>query len=329
MKTQTVTAEKQATYGDYAHQMIQQQYKKLLKLESAVLQDVDPEPLHEMRVAMRRLRTALHVFDTVLELPSELTGKAIAKVSRILGTVRDLDVLSADLQTRYAPHLSESEQKKFQRVLEGMQRQRVKAFARLQKTLQGETYTTLKQTLQSWLKHPSYTPLAQIPITQIVPDLLAPLISCLLLHPAWMVATTFREGQMKILKKSGTQAIDRDLERYSEVLHDLRKQMKGVRYQAEFFANFYGPAYADQIRDFKTIQDLLGQLQDSAVLQEFLVDRLNVNLKEEFPSLLQYLHQLRIELWQTWRPLQQRYLSPEFRQQLRLQILAPQLQPTA
>ena len=53
-------------------------------------------------------------------------------------------------------------------------------------------------------------------------------------------------------------------------LHDLRKQIKHVRYQTEFFLDFFSRAYKTQTEEFHTLQDVLGELQDSAVLSQFL-----------------------------------------------------------
>jgi CHAD domain-containing protein len=47
------------TLGDWAKIAIQQHYQKILNHEPLVLKDKDPEELHQMRVGMRRLRTAI------------------------------------------------------------------------------------------------------------------------------------------------------------------------------------------------------------------------------------------------------------------------------
>ena len=54
------------------------------------------------------------------------------------------------------------------------------------------------------------------------------------------------------------------------VLHGLRKQIKQLRYQTEFFAPQYDATYQKQIKDFKVIQDILGTLQDAWVLAQTL-----------------------------------------------------------
>jgi inorganic triphosphatase YgiF len=55
--------------GAYAFALIQRQTRRLGKLQSAVLADTDPESLHQLRVSLRRLRTALTLFTPALQLP--------------------------------------------------------------------------------------------------------------------------------------------------------------------------------------------------------------------------------------------------------------------
>ena len=48
--------------GEYARDVIGEQFHQVVKREKAVLAGTDPEALHQMRVATRRLRTALRLF---------------------------------------------------------------------------------------------------------------------------------------------------------------------------------------------------------------------------------------------------------------------------
>ena len=54
-----------------------------------------------------------------------------------------------------------------------------------------------------------------------------------------------------------------------ESLHDLRKRAKGLRYLLEFFAPLHDPvAYRKVVGDLKSLQDCLGDFQDSQVQRE-------------------------------------------------------------
>ena len=87
MKLDTKTAVK--TLGEYAYQAIQKHFNKTLKWEKTVKKDEDPEALHQMRVGMRRLRTAVSRFELVLDLPKPASDKNIGKIGRRLGSLRD------------------------------------------------------------------------------------------------------------------------------------------------------------------------------------------------------------------------------------------------
>ena len=63
--------EKNKTFGDLAYMAIAQYYKQILKHEAGVLKDKDPEELHQMRVGMRSLRSAMTGFHPALNLPVE------------------------------------------------------------------------------------------------------------------------------------------------------------------------------------------------------------------------------------------------------------------
>ncbi|MDJ0571712.1 MAG: CHAD domain-containing protein [Pleurocapsa sp. MO_192.B19] len=89
------------TLGEWANMAISKHTRKIFKYEAGVLEDKDPEDLHQMRVGMRRLRSAIASFAVALDLPKTVNEKNIAKIGRSLGTLRDLDVLLAALKDNY------------------------------------------------------------------------------------------------------------------------------------------------------------------------------------------------------------------------------------
>lgn len=290
-----------ATLGEFATAIVAEQYHSLIKQEPKVLADTDPEHLHQMRVSSRRLRTALQVFERVLALPKLATAKNIAALARRLGALRDLDVQLADLQERYRPNLPPSEQAQLDEVIRALKRQRRIAFANTEDALTRSHYRNLKAAFDTWLAHPRYTALAQLPLETVVPDLLNPLLAELLLHPGWLVQPE--------------QASETEI----ETMHDLRKVCKHVRYQTEFFAGCYGAAFREWTAEIKTIQANLGAVQDSQVLQELLAEHLPRSAKlPQFQAAMQQAQRAALADWETTR---QRYLEPTFRNHLRQLLL--------
>ena len=78
-------------------------YRRMVFNEQGAILGQDDEKLHDMRVAMRRMRVAILVF----KLPYQ-HKKILRETSKILGEVRDLDVLMEKTQI-YLETLPESE----------------------------------------------------------------------------------------------------------------------------------------------------------------------------------------------------------------------------
>lgn len=153
--------------------------------------------------------------------------------------------------------------------------------------------------------------------------MLLPLICQLFLHQGWLVGTTIQSAKVTPISIENPEELHQQLEQFGNILHDLRRQMKGIRYQAEFFSGFYEASYLERIEEFKAIQEILGQLHDREVLRKFLESTLNADLAKVLPTINQTMEQEQIAFWQSWQPIQQRYLSLEFRQSLRSLLSTP------
>jgi CHAD domain-containing protein len=70
------------TLGECADRIIRYQFQKIVDQEEAVFKDKNPEPLHQMRVGMRRLSTAFQALSTAIVLPKTVNHRAIGKLSR-------------------------------------------------------------------------------------------------------------------------------------------------------------------------------------------------------------------------------------------------------
>ncbi|MDJ0734905.1 MAG: CHAD domain-containing protein [Nostocaceae cyanobacterium] len=311
------------TLGDYGYEAVQKHFKKTLKWETTVKKDKDPEALHQMRVGMRRLRTAVSGFAQAIVLPKSASNKNIGKIARRLGVLRDLDVLQETLKNIYYPHVPSKEQKYLQTALDVLSKQRKDALVYVRSTLKEERYKSLKNGLKDWLEKPKYYPLASLPMQEVLPDLLFPQVSNFLLHPAWLVGTKIEDKQILIPTDWKAEDVKQQLTTNAEVLHSLRKQAKGLRYQMELFTDLYGESYTAYVAEVKSIQQILGSLQDSVVLGEWLVNVLKSDIDAKLPTLATLLAKNRYQLWQQWRPLQERYLQGETRKSLHLTILQP------
>lgn len=289
--------------GEYAHQIIDEQFHQMIKQEKHVLADKNPEHLHQMRVASRRLYTALQVFDAVIELPKPARAKQVRSLTKVLGKLRDLDVQIGTLKRDYQPQLEQREQESIDQVLTVLRHKRRKAFAGTRDILERSRYQELKLAYRAWLNVPQFTSLAHLSVVTVLPDLLSPLLSTVLLHPAWLLATA-------------------DLsDKTMPILHDLRKACKHVRYQADFFVVFYGDTFKTWVDGVKSLQDSLGKLQDIQVLLELLAEILPSG--KEVVGLNHAIQQQQQGVLANWDGVRQQYLEPSFRYQLHELLLQP------
>lgn len=311
------------TFGDWAYLAIAKHSSKFLKHESGVLADTDPEELHQMRVGMRRLRSAIHGFNAALNLSENAQEKKVGKVAKTLGELRDIDVLEDSLKNQYYPNLPKKEQKSLDRALSKLAKRRKKAFKTVKKTLESQAYLQLKQALDEWLTHPSYQTISAISIQTILPDLLLPQVSQLMLHPGWVVGINFKEGEAIVDENLSSDDLESLLENEGLMLHDLRKEAKRTRYNMELFTQFYGDRYQDYLQDVKAMQSILGDIQDSFVLVEFLDDIFGDDIVEKMPSFVKSLKENRYRKWQEWITVQRKFLTDSTRKDFHTTILQP------
>ena len=86
------------TVGELAFAVLRSQFGAFLEHEPGARLGEDPEEIHDMRVATRRLRATLEIFEPCF--PAKAYGQALTEVKRLadaLGERRDRDVAIAAL----------------------------------------------------------------------------------------------------------------------------------------------------------------------------------------------------------------------------------------
>lgn len=334
LTTSERVAQDETLLGGYAYQIIRQQSKRIAKLRSQVLADTDPEPLHQMRIGTRRLRSALALFADVIEVDSltqdesseastpDSSAKAVGKLTKALGKVRDLDVMQAWFEQTLTAHkgtvsqkdgiagdLSKQEKKVIKAILKKLKKRRKKQFSRLEKTLSRKTYKKLTRRFKQWIKHPVFSSAArQSASREAAVRIITPLTE-LLQHPGWLVATRKQGKQVIPISNITLPKLNQTFDQEGAKLHDLRKQVKNIRYQMEFFRGLYDLTYAAQVREFRNLQSILGQLQDQIVVAQFLTDELGPEWVQQLPTIAAAFQASRLDLWQQWQPYQRKYLK--------------------
>jgi CHAD domain-containing protein len=228
---------------------------------AGVAADIDTEFLHDVRVAVRRGRSALKVTAPALPAAEAL---AVASALKWLGDLttptRDLDVyllglddLAAEVST---PGWNVSQLTPFRDFLVA---RRTKEHAALVRTLRG---SRAKRAFAAWAAASSASPAGPASGSSAAS---ASIPRHATAGPIGAVATAAaRRVFTRVIKSGG--AIDAASP--ASDLHELRKRCKELRYTLEIFAGLYDPvAQRALVDDLKKLQDCLGEFQDTEVQQ--------------------------------------------------------------
>jgi CHAD domain-containing protein len=213
-----------------------------------VLRDIDTEFLHDLRVSVRRTRSAIKLLGDVL--PDGLAGPYAAEfkwLGDLTTPTRDLDVHLLGFGAM-AKHLADASAADLEPFRAYLVRRRARESRRLAADLRSARF---KAITDHWRKALVEVRDAGGPRRRRREPTAAELA----------ISTTGRAFR-KIVAKGG--AITQDSP--PESLHDLRKRAKELRYLLEFFAPLHDPvANKKVVGDLKQLQDCLGEFQDSQV----------------------------------------------------------------
>lgn len=248
-------------------------------------------PLHDLRVALRRLRTLLRAF------PKNLAGTAAAnleaRLSRLLkalGPARDMDIWLLFLNDH--PELRRRSVASSHAFLKAQQKEKQAHQRRVAARLDGNAYRKLMTGLERLLEHDLAS---GSPALSGVP-----------------VAEAGRSALRKALKRVRKRA--RGLPHLSPSdLHRLRIACRRARYLAEFLVGLLPAPLKDLADRLKAVQDVLGTLHD----RDVCIARLRAARPPPPPELLKTTLRRRdrdlIRFQKTW----DRFRRPGFQRRLR------------
>src|SRR6266508_3298668 len=131
------------TLGELVGAALTEHVRRIVDHDPVIRLDLDPEGVHQMRVATRRLRADLRTFRPVLDREwSEPLRNELRWLGRSLGAVRDADVMLASLRDR-AAGLPDADRDGAKRLLARLQEEREAALGSLQRLLEGRRYRLL------------------------------------------------------------------------------------------------------------------------------------------------------------------------------------------
>ncbi len=229
-----------APAGEHVAAALRAQYEAIVRHHPGTRLGTDPEELHQMRVATRRMRAILRAARPLLDPDWVRSLRAeLGWLGGALGPVRDLDVLVDHLRAD-AHLLGAADERAFLGLLRALEAEHAADRAALLEALGEPRFVTLIERLDAETQAP--------PLQAADQSLQA------------LAGREFRRLR-KTVRALGQDPPD-------AALHATRIAVKRARYAAELAERSVGKPAAAVIRDAKLLQDVLGDHQDAHVAEE-------------------------------------------------------------
>ena len=241
------------TAGTAAHAATSEAGRKFRRARRRFLERQDAESLHDLRVALRRLRAVLTLFRPVLVLPRRLGDRDLRRTGHDLADLRDQDVALEAIMATPEDDEARSDLKRLER------RRRREAY-RVAERLGSARIRGMLRSLRRWDQSPAFSVDEDTSVTVVIPGLRSR-VAAVELHPAWgLTLVPDSDG--------GLRAPDSiyDDHTTAELLHQLRRRIKQVRYQLEAMAKVLGADWLPALERLRVLQESLGVMQDVQVL---------------------------------------------------------------
>ena len=222
--------------------LVREQLKVIRTEEPGTRLGTDPEELHKMRAAVRRLRAILGAVRGMFDLDwlEGLRGE-LDWLGTVLGGLRDLDVLREYLRKELAS-LKPAARVVGNDLFDLVDAQRAHAQHKIVTALDGERYTKLLARLERAIQRPKV----------VSTDLSLPGVAA---------------SQFKKLRKA-VKALPKKPN--GDDLHAVRIRVKRARYAAELAQPIVGEPAERFVARTKKLQDILGEYQDAVVAEKRL-----------------------------------------------------------
>ncbi len=234
--------------------ILQRRLDAVLSFVDGVEADTDPEAVHDMRVATRRLRAALDVAEPFFGAKEfKRAARRVRTLARSLGTVRDSDVLLGALRERHAA-ASPEERVGLEGLLDRISADRAGTRADVDPVLDrwGEGADSYAADFRQFAAQ------ARLPKSKLRDrDLTG------------AVAAHALDGRLDAFEERAA-IFDEAEGGDSEAFHELRIVAKQLRYTIELFAPILGDDVGALLKDLRSLQEQLGTMHDSDVLTDLL-----------------------------------------------------------
>jgi CHAD domain-containing protein len=266
--------------------MLGEQHDALLRHDPGVRVGDEPEDVHAMRVAVRRLRSVLRSAGRMLdgEWVDELRAE-LDWLAQPLGAVRDLDVMAAHLAAEIA-QLDGGDATLGRPLVTALHRRHGAARAELLRVLESDRYRLLLDAVDAAAAAPRVKDMKARPVA-------------------------LAEREFRALRKA-VRRLPPDPS--AEALHKIRIRGKRARYAAELASRAEGKRARAFVEEATRFQDALGEHQDAivatAMLRRLSIATANVDAARVAGRLIEREHQrrdrARAAFPQAWKRLKRR-----------------------
>lgn len=229
-----------------------EQVASLKALDPAVRGD-EPDAVHQMRIAVRRLRATLRTFGTLIWQPGNGQDRLAAELKWLgnqLGGPRDAEVLSGHLRAQTDALPGElvlgPVKARIQGHFAGVS---AKARQSLAKAMRSKRYFSLLDQLDTLVERPELTSAAGRPARSALPA---------------AVRRSYRRTARRMTRAQRTAAGRQQ----DAALHSARRAAKRTRFAAEAVAPAFGEPAAMFARRLKRVQSTLGDYQDTVIARQ-------------------------------------------------------------
>ncbi len=239
--------------AEIARRGIHKRWSAIVANEQGARSGDDIEALHAMRVASRRLREALRVFEAYLPARSaRRVGKRLRRLTRALGAPREWDVHAQLLASIHAATDRPADRAAIEHVWEFVEDRRTRERERMLKRLDGWDCAGLGRKIGRLVAklHPRHEAGDAPP--QAAWAALAPLVDS-----AFANLATLRAGERP------------------EDLHAMRISVKRLRYAVELLKAAFVSDHRTLVNDLAALQETLGSYRDHMLLEELVSRRLS------------------------------------------------------
>ncbi|MCC7596663.1 CYTH and CHAD domain-containing protein [Janthinobacterium sp. FW305-129] len=210
----------------------------------------DVESVHQMRVGLRRLRSALGMFKSLLVLPDALKGE-LDWLGGALGEARDWDVLAGNTLAQ----LDGEAQADAAALAQAAHAQARLKHQQAAQAVTSARYTACMLGVQRWLQARAWRDGCSMRQLRRLDARVSP-----------FARATLRKDQRRLMKRG-----KRLLHATPQQRHQVRIAAKKTRYATEFFASlFAGRAVKPYVGRLSALQDELGWLNDVQVADRLL-----------------------------------------------------------